>query len=642
MRKRKLYLLTFTIITALLASCSLAYNDKGDIKARATADKTEFASGLSRAVEPGKFTPPSYYILTVTNTEGTTIQEKDLESQSTVVSFTGLPMGNYILTAKGYSSKDSDVVIAYGSESVTVVANTENSAEVVVKPTADAEIAENGSGTIKVPLSWDETMEVTDIYLVDASNTVLASMHIDDPSIHTLDFEASIPIGLDQQLRFTLYNNGNYIAETESSGFNIYSGQISIPDEEDQKKYSDIKSDLVNNITGFSILPLTALGEVSFCFDVPKPDTFSEIRLAYTTGTTTINYLTLTPEDFGDALPGSQVTYTIKNLLDNTDYAISARMISTGEIQPAKNVREVRTAAPLNSLTITSEKEGELSFGSTRKLSISYNPAYATDFGGIWTSSNPGVVEVSSEGIISGKSTGTATIAYKANNNNIVGTYSVTVTLAKPELTYEVTNSGVNLSWSSVPYAVSYELYRNNEIIATITGDDIIPEGTMSYSDENLKTGNTYSYKVVAISTNPEGVTYSVTSSPVDAVVVKTPDISIVIGEGPASLPVVMSGLKENNSIFTWDESFTMTADISGASRYEWYLNGEKIKDGNTVEINSSLPSIDTESEHAKQSIMLIVYDDKDYPYSGSMYFYYADAKDKGIAFNEFESKRGL
>lgn len=66
-----------------------------------------------------------------------------------------------------------------------------------------------------------------------------------------------------------------------------------------------------------------------------------------------------------------------------------------------------------------------------------------------------------------------------------------------------VSSSRIDLTWSAVSIAVSYKVYRDGSLIASLT--------TTSYSDTGLTPGTTYSYAISAV--NADGAESSQSSS---------------------------------------------------------------------------------------------------------------------------------
>ncbi|MBR6159384.1 MAG: fibronectin type III domain-containing protein, partial [Lachnospiraceae bacterium] len=84
--------------------------------------------------------------------------------------------------------------------------------------------------------------------------------------------------------------------------------------------------------------------------------------------------------------------------------------------------------------------------------------------------------------------------------------YRFSVNTPMNKLTASNTSGGIRLSYSKVKNATKYLIYRNNSLIATVTGDS-----AATYTDKNkLKNGTKYTYKVVAVTNTSPRISKSV------------------------------------------------------------------------------------------------------------------------------------
>lgn len=149
------------------------------------------------------------------------------------------------------------------------------------------------------------------------------------------------------------------------------------------------------------------------------------------------------------------------------------------------------TGVSLNTTT------AKLEVGQIDKLQVTLSPSNATDKTISWSTSDKSIVAVSTTGHIKGVAVGTATVEARANNG-IVARCTVTVNPKKVTLNAKSKsyNSAV-ISWKRTSDITGYWIYKKNsagkyEKIATVDGSKA------SYTDKNLITGETYSYKVKA------------------------------------------------------------------------------------------------------------------------------------------------
>lgn len=130
-----------------------------------------------------------------------------------------------------------------------------------------------------------------------------------------------------------------------------------------------------------------------------------------------------------------------------------------------------------------------------------------------------------------------------------------------------VTVDSVDLSWSAVTGATSYNIYQNGNLIATTTGT--------AYSATDLTPTTTYSFQVTAVNSTGE-------SQLSNALDVTTSDL-------PPAPPAIPTGLSAGNITTT---SFTVYwLKVSGADSYNVYLDGNLV--GNVSQTIIFNPSYD-------------------------------------------------
>ena len=127
-----------------------------------------------------------------------------------------------------------------------------------------------------------------------------------------------------------------------------------------------------------------------------------------------------------------------------------------------------------------------------------------TDLPVSYTSSNANVATVNSNGTITAKGVGNATIT--ATCEGLTATLQLNVVaLAKPKIkTIENTSTGIKISWNYVEAADSYIVYRKKgsgkwKKLATVNN---FSSGTKSYIDKKTNNGTTYSYTVASVAGN--------------------------------------------------------------------------------------------------------------------------------------------
>ena len=158
----------------------------------------------------------------------------------------------------------------------------------------------------------------------------------------------------------------------------------------------------------------------------------------------------------------------------------------------------VPTSVALNKTTLT------LDTGKTLNLKATVYPSNAANKKCTWRSSNTSVATVDSNGKVTAKKAGTATITVKTSNGK-TATCKVTVNLPAPQITgLANTTGGIKISWNKVDGAYGYRLYykpasggwkRFKDTTATsFTDSGVSPNRTETYTIRCIdKNGNTIS-----------------------------------------------------------------------------------------------------------------------------------------------------
>ena len=158
----------------------------------------------------------------------------------------------------------------------------------------------------------------------------------------------------------------------------------------------------------------------------------------------------------------------------------------------------VPTSVALNKTTLT------LDTGKTSNLKATVYPSNAANKKCTWSSSNTSVATVDSNGKVTAKKAGTATITVKTSNGKTANC-KVTVNLPTPQITsLSNTTGGIKISWNKVDGAYGYRLYykpasggwkRFKDTTATsFTDSGVSPNRTEIYTIRCIdKNGNTVS-----------------------------------------------------------------------------------------------------------------------------------------------------
>ena len=137
---------------------------------------------------------------------------------------------------------------------------------------------------------------------------------------------------------------------------------------------------------------------------------------------------------------------------------------------------------PLTAITMSSNQV-TISTAGTSQLTMTYAPANATNKYVVWSSSNPGVATVNASGLVTGVSSGTATItATSEENSAAITTCTVTVhnpvtgvTLSPSSVTLEI-DDVLPLTWAVNPSNAtdpSVTWSSSNTAVASVTGGTV-------------------------------------------------------------------------------------------------------------------------------------------------------------------------
>lgn len=213
-------------------------------------------------------------------------------------------------------------------------------------------------------------------------------------------------------------------------------------------------------------------------------------------------------------------------------------------------VIEPVTAVALNKKNLT------VGVGSTKTIIGTVSPSNATYKTLKWKSSDTKIATVSSTGIVTGVAAGTVTITATSHNNKSV---SCTIKVIPKKVVVKAKSKSYNsvkLTWAKTANISGYWVYRKNskgkyKVIATVKGT------AGSYTDKNLKTGKSYSYKVkafriVGTKKYKSKISAAVTTAPI-----------------PGKTKILSKKSVGNGVSLTWKE-------ITGASGYKLYRSESK------------------------------------------------------------------
>lgn len=173
-------------------------------------------------------------------------------------------------------------------------------------------------------------------------------------------------------------------------------------------------------------------------------------------------------------------------------------------------------------------------------------PSEATEKNVSWKSSDENVATVTDEGVVTAVAVGTVTITAttKDEKSTAFATCIITVTekLAAPTVTAAITEdeTAITVTVAGVEKADSYTLLKsiNNGAYEEVS-EAALTDETLTYADEEIAAGNSYSYKVKAVSNTPEVYLTSEESAATDEVVVPVHVTAVGLNKEEATLTIL-------------------------------------------------------------------------------------------------------
>jgi len=205
--------------------------------------------------------------------------------------------------------------------------------------------------------------------------------------------------------------------------------------------------------------------------------------------------------------------------------------------------------------------------GSSETLLPTITPANATNKTVSWSSSNPAVASVASDGTVAGLNVGTATITVKTADGNKTATCSVNV------IAVAVAVTGVSLNKTSVSLIVG----NAETLIPTITPDNATDK-TVSWSSSNAAVatvasdgtviGLSVGTAAITVKTNNgnKTATCAVTVNPiiVTGVSLNKTSVSLVVGTEDNLVPTILPANVANKNV-SWSSSNPAVATVSNS-----------------------------------------------------------------------------
>lgn len=606
MRARRTLVYILTILSlALCSSCDIEYRDSADASVSILVD--------------GNVRPDTMKVDLVTGQSGVVYRSVMADPSTESVVFPALLFGSYTVNAYGYVYDHSgERLVAMGTAELTTEDKGANSTSLTLSPITDSSY----TGTVKAEILLEKDRSIrtaADTLSLISNGHVLATRDIAGTGSQPYMFEEDIPCMTTAKAHFQISIGDYPVGSSEEFDLAVYAGQTTdlgrvdiIPDEDviiiDSVKveYSKTSSDSL----GYSFIP---------------PDSTTGYRcviVRYGDGQATYSF-ELSKDEIDEATgDGMFYTGTISGLREGTLYSVAIGIeFEDGSFSPF--VQETAsTAVPLKNVSINRIPE-DMQPGDSCQLTLSLNPSDATDLGGTWTSSDESVASVDQDGLLTITGYGQVTIRYTAANGNRSARLAINISLTAPELALVPEDDSIHLSWTSSVHADSFEIYRK-ESGQSGDGDLMATTEDHSYTDTDILSGHTYTYRIKATDTEHGVSAWSDWS----ADVAFKPAVIEISVEKPESLAIVMSGMSQDQMIGPDDEIQVSVNEIEGIVGYGWFINDKLVSNQREFILDGSMPVFDVSQEAGTQLLTLYLYSADGKIHSGCLRFIYKDAPD--------------
>ncbi len=665
--------------------------EPAEVTATVTIIITEAAS---RTVLPTALVRANSYDITLTsktdrnNTYTATVSDNG--TAAVTATFTNVAIGEYTVEVSAFirNSGANDVLLYTGSSELTVNINGENKAAVQLNALSSGE---NLKGSINLTIDWTEEASKDGVvrdavlnnsvkvrfhfaedytangynpdYMVKEEKTILAG------TTKAVFTTSDLPVtgkGIGyfsvtyevEGVEYLLFNIGSEV-------FQIYSGQVSVPD--DPNLYV-VKSDNVpaevNAIRvtlGYGEDPTKDL-KVTWTESEGNVQLYNSVTLSLydiTSGRQLMNTVVINANEtrataehtFDHELQIGHIY--IVEAFARTPYGRQTKTFISSPFQPKVLV----TGVDINENTIPA---GYMTNGQSFTLSANVSPANATIKNLNWSFTNDGMFDVIANDDVSntvtliakrpGQTTITATSADDASKFD-TAVKTVSVKLAKPatpEIEVVPVDGGktIRVTWAVTDsWAEAYEVYRVvNGVKEAKPVATVETSGSLDsvYVDSNIYTSTSYAYQVKAISNSLKTDSFDPSSELSDVSAATTPvnptitliqptiqnyQLQINKGTGAASDILVTA---------TQSQTLTIPAAIEGIRSYTWLVNNRMIKTSTnfeavkSIELTASMDAVQIRGGDANV-LTLICEDASGRAYSASINFRVVTVADTGV-----------
>ena len=616
---KKLSIIIFLLVITLITACSPASDT--NLLAETANLSIEAYQVSTRTIRPSTPTPALFV--------AELLQGEDVKnsSENTVGQFTltDVNVGTYTLKVTAYADSGKENPILSAEKNITIKPGQENKVSLTLNYIQD------GTGTMRVRISWDGLTEGNQVYeaineykqlgfraMFSSDNTpingIVESENLES-SITWADAEDFSNMYLDYietglaetegtEIYFEIYtkirNKIQKIAETFNSVIQIYTNLESTPDSGDADNFKLNADNIISylfNVSDAVAVPAETnpASTLSITWTNPDfPDDYYPLKVAVKAVNNTTNEVagTATSNEYSKA--DKEGSATIKNLSSEYTYSIYFQVFTPmGYSAETRLIDVAQPKVNVTGIEFTNEFAKSYVMGSSISLSVGITPNNATNKDYTLTVNG----ETQEDLNISFPTAGSYTIKVVSNDNNSLSDKEVAIVrLIAPKSVNASYNDGGSaiISWTSVESATGYEVYRavdkaTAELLTTINN------ASTSTTDSTIAAGHTYTYYVKAclnsddiydsdlstasspISVNAGGIT--VTVPPIDSV-----EFGTFLKD---ALKGAVLNLDDENDAIT----ITIPKPISGVTNYKWILNKTAILQGdfetaNTVKIS--------------------------------------------------------
>ncbi len=659
MRKTK-WLLAFLLVI-LMVSCEISLTGVQTVSVSLSINDRS----RTRTITPSSFQAADSYTATLTGTDDSSLTYS-AESSGDSISFDRVQVGSYYITVTGTLK---GVKVSEGEGSITVSANTDNTATVLLEAVED-----EGTGTVSVTFDWSEAISTTgyfkDMYNTGAftfefyrreqngdgtyTDTLLTAPQtakIEDTSYTFVADDIAVSDGF--QGFFKMKVEDELVMELGFAVYNVYAGQISVADENDTDTFRITPSNAPSNAnavhftleTGETDPDTTALftvtGRGSSGNQLYKSVSVSlyDETDRKNAGSATLN---------GSLADGSDtLSYTFTGLTSGHRYRADVIGITKRGKKTSKSSAYITTKVFVTGIEAESPDTATLVYNGKLSLSAEVEPANATVNSVEWTTDNSDTLTLTQMGndvLIFGNRPGKASISVSSTDSMKNGEKavkelgSVTVTLAAPsviittEKDSETAQSFISVSWNETEWATSYEIWRSVDGAAAVL---LAETAEASYEDNDITAGCSYSYKVKAKTTdstdelNLDSAFSALSDSykPVEPTITlvqpKMDSLKLQINEGEDPAP-------QDITVTPSKKAVLKVPAIEGAVSTEWYVNGKFVKSGTSVELSSDMPQVQ-DMDADSNALTLVAEDSSGRKSSATIYFRVVAVEDTGV-----------